>query len=926
MGTGVDGAELGPRLGWEVRVSPLSKLSKVYWAARERLRTVFRRRSAEADMDEELRFHLEMEAAKITRADGTSREEARRRARVAFGGVERFKEEVRDARGLDWLAGMRLDFVLGLRMLVKYPALTIVGGLGIAVGIAVTTGFFTFVQQNINPTLPLDEGDRIVALENRDIELNSEDRRVAHDFLSWRNELQSVKELTAFRTVERNLRMGDAVAEPVKVAEMTAAGFRVARVAPILGRYLVDDDERTGAPLVLVIGYDVWQHRFGGDPAVLGREVRLDGRVHTIVGVMPRDFAFPLSHELWAPFRADPNAYGPRLGPQLFVFGRLADGVSKQQAQAELEQIGRRAAAELPKTHATLRPMVRRYVHSVTDMSDSSLLEVLALQLMTSMLLVVVALNVAVLIYARTAMRQGEIAVRTALGASRRRVVMQLFIEALVLSAASAAVGLAISLVGARLGSQVYETEFGTPFWADYSLQPSAVLFTIGITVITAAIIGVLPALQATGKRLQHDIRQMGGGTGVRLGKTWTALIVAQVAIAVVGLPAAGGIGWGQIISSATRPTYPFEDVVVARLGMEPSEGDSATGASARAARFDGWVGDLLRRLEDQPEVMRATFAASLPGRGSYVEVEGVPAPVGSSIGHLVKSIGTGPGYFDAFGSRSLAGRGFQPADTDTASTAVIVNEAFVRQVLGGGNALGHRLRFAKWNKASADTARPGRWFEIVGVRADFEVNRLDPTLVKPAVWYAMAPNQAHLAQAVDVQVRLRKPTTPADFVPTLRRVAAAVDPALRLGRTYSMGDVQRENQAAVRLAGLVVGLIVVSVFLLSAAGVYALTSFTVTRRRREIGIRTALGAHPRQVLLGVFAGVARQVALGLALGIAAVIALEAGSGGELLGGHGRVLIPIFGVLMAVVAVIGALGPARRGLRISPTEALRSEA
>jgi putative ABC transport system permease protein len=905
----------------------LSKRSALYWAARERLRTVFRRTRAEADLNEELRLHIEMEAEKLVRSEGLSRIEARRRAAVAFGGVERFKEEVRDARGLDWLAGTRLDFVLGLRMLVKYPALTIVGGLGIAVGIAVTTGFFTFVQQNINPTLPLDEGDRIVALENKDIELNSEDRRVAHDFLSWRNELQSVKELTAFRTVERNLRMGDAVAEPAKVAEMTAAGFRVARVAPILGRYLVVDDERKGAPLVLVIGYDVWQNRFGGDRAVLGREVRLDGRVHTIVGVMPRDFAFPLSHELWTPFRANPNEYGPRQGPQLFVFGRLADGVTTDQAQAELEQIGRRAAAELPKTHAMLRPVVRSYVHSVTDFSDNSLLEMLVLQLMTSMLLVVVALNVAVLIYARTAMRQGEIAVRTALGASRRRVVMQLFIEALVLSAVSAAVGLAISRVGVRLGSQLFETEFGKPFWSDYSLQPSTVLFTIGITVITAAIIGVLPALQATGKRLQNDIRQMGGGTGVRLGKTWTALIMAQVAIAVVGLPAAGNMGWGQIVGSATRPTYPFEDVVVARLGMELTEGDSATGAGASAGRFDAWVADLLRRLEDQPEVMRATFTASLPGRGSYVEVEGVPAPVASSIGHPVKSSGTGPGYFDAFGSRSLAGRGFQPADTDTASTAVIVNEAFVRQVLGGGNALGRRLRFvAAWNKASADTARPRRWFEIVGVRADFAVNRLDPTRVKPAVWYAVAPSQAHLAQSVDVQVRLRKPTTPADFVPTLRRVAAAVDPALRLGRTYSMADVERDNQVALRLAGLVVGLVIVSVFLLSAAGVYALTSFTVTRRRREIGIRTALGAHPRQVLLGVFAGVARQVALGLALGIVAVIAFEMASGGELLGGHGRFLIPIFGVLMALVAVVGALGPARRGLRISPTEALRSDA
>jgi hypothetical protein len=359
----------------------------------------------------------------------------------------------------------------------------------------------------------------------------------------------------------------------------------------------------------------------------------------------------------------------------------------------------------------------------------------------------------------------------------------------------------------------------------------------------------------------------------------------------------------------------------------EFTEGDSVAGPRVSAARFDLWAAELLQRLEGQPEVIRATFSASLPGRGRFVEVEGVPAPAGSSIGHRVRSSGTGPGYFDAFGSRSLAGRGFQPADTDTASTAVIVNEAFVRQVLGGGNALGRRLRFVpERDRASADTARPGRWFEIVGVRADLEVNRLDPTLVRPAVWYAMAPSQAHLAQWIDVQVRLRKPTTPVDFVPTLRRVAAAVDPALRLGRTYSMADVERESQLALRLVALGVGLVIVSVFLLSAAGVYALMSFTVTRRRREIGIRTALGAHPRQVLIGIFAGVARQVGLGIALGIAAAIALEAGSGGELMRGHGHFLLPIFGALMALVAVVGALGPARRGLRIAPTEALRSDA
>jgi putative ABC transport system permease protein len=255
------------------------------------------------------------------------------------------------------------------------------------------------------------------------------------------------------------------------------------------------------------------------------------------------------------------------------------------------------------------------------------------------------------------------------------------------------------------------------------------------------------------------------------------------------------------------------------------------------------------------------------------------------------------------------------------------VSEAFVRQVLGGANALGRRLRFAAApERATADTAKPGRWFEIVGVSENLRDNPLDPALVGPAVWYAVAPGQAHLAQWLELELRLRKPTTPADFVPKLRGIAAAVDPALRLGRTYSRAEFEKQDRLAIRLVGLTVGLVVVSVFLLSAAGVYALTSFTVTRRRREIGIRTALGAHPRQLLFGVFAGVARQVGFGLALGISAAVAIETGSRGELMGGRGSLLLPVFGTLMAVAALVGALGPARRGLRVDPTEALRSEA
>jgi predicted permease len=818
--------------------------------------------------------------------------------------------------GVSWL-----DVKMGVRMLIKYPALTLVGGLGMAVAIAVSVGFFAFIGAHIYPVLPLDEGERIVALENRDAAVDNEERRSLHDFVTWREELRSVQDLGAFRTVERNLISRDAPPEPVRVAEMTAAGFRVARVAPLRGRYLVEADERPGAAPVVVIGYDVWQRRFGGDPAVVGRELRVGAATHTVVGVMPETFAFPRNHGIWTPLQADPAPYPRREGPAIYIFGRLAPGVTMERAQAELAAIGRRTAAAFPKTHAQLRPMVMPYTHSLTDIQGTTTWMAVQMQLMVSLLLVVVALNVAVLVYARTATRQGEIAVRVALGASRRRVVAQLFVEALVLSLGAAAVGLGLAQVGVGIGNRMAELERGAPFWASYTLRPATVLFTVAIAVFAAVIVGVLPAMQATSRRLQSTLRQLSGGTGIRLGRTWTVLIVAQVAIAVAALPASVSMGWREIRGALTRPTYAPEEYLVAAVQAEL---DAAPGAAATtradSAAFGARVAELLRRVEAQPGVVGATYQATLPDRTARVEVEGVPAP--SPSGHRVMSVGVAPDNLDLFDARILAGRGLTAGDLGVGSTAVVVNQAFVTQVLGGARALGRRVRHMAPRTASGEAPEPGPWYQIVGVAEELQVNDADPTLVRPRIIYPVALGQT---LDVDVEVRVRGAAA-ADFAPRLREIAVAVDPALRLGAVHTLDEFEREGQLAVRLVALVVGLVLVSVFLLSAAGVYALASFAVTRRRKEIGIRTALGAHPRQVLRGVLGQVARQIALGLVVGLVAAAVVDRLAGGALMGGRGGVLLPAFGGIMAVVAFLAALGPARRGLRVEPTEALRAEA
>ncbi|HEY0035331.1 MAG TPA: ABC transporter permease, partial [Longimicrobium sp.] len=435
--------------------------------------------------------------------------------------------------GISWL-----DFRLGFRMLLKYPGLTLVGGLGIAVAIAIGAGGFAFFYSSLYPRLPLPEGDRIVALENWDVAANNEERRAVHDFVTWRDEMKTVRELSAFRNAGRNLIGPGGPPEPVTIAEMTASGFRLARVRPLLGRYLVPDDERPGAPPVLVIGYDVWRTRFDGDPGIVGRELRLGNTVHTVVGVMPEGFGFPLNHRFWAPLRVNPAEHDRLQGPSIFIFGRLAPGVTAREAQAELAAIGKRTAAEHPRTHGQLRPQVLPYTYPLIDIQDVTLGEVGMMQLTLNLLLLVVAVNVGILVYARTASRLGEIAVRTALGASRARIVTQLFVEALVLSLVGSAVGLGVAQFGLRYANGIMEAETGgAPFWASYGLTLPTVLYTLALTLFTAVVVGVVPALQSTGPRLQANLRQLGGATGMRMGRMWTALVVAQVGFAVAALP-----------------------------------------------------------------------------------------------------------------------------------------------------------------------------------------------------------------------------------------------------------------------------------------------------------------------------------------------------------------------------------------------------
>jgi putative ABC transport system permease protein len=808
------------------------------------------------------------------------------------------------------------DIKLSLRLLIRNPGLTLVASVGITVGIAITAGMFGFFHAVFAPTLPLDEGDRIIALENWDVATNNENRQSLHDFVTWRDQMKSVVEVSAFRAVTATMQTGDRLPENVRVAAMSASGFRVARVPPLLGRFLTPDDERDAAPPVVVIGYDVWQSRFGQDRSVLGRQVKLGNTDHTVVGVMPEGFGFPVNHQYWIALRANPSAYARGAGPVLFVFGRLAPGATMASAQAELTVIGQRMAAVFPATNATLKPQVLDYTKPINDVQDAGVGTWISLQLTNSLVLIVVALNVAVLLYARTATRRGEIAVRTALGASRGRIVTQLFVEAMVLALLPALLGLALGQYAVGIGNGIMAHELGgaAPFWLEHGIQPSTMVYVLGLVVAIAAIAGILPALHATRRRSGADLRQLGGSTGIRLGRMWNALIVVQIAFAVAVLPAAIKVGIREIRSSLTGPNYPVEEFV-----------GFAVATDSAANTFGNRLLDLKRRLQAQPEVAGVTFTGSLPQRAGTgrIEVEGLPVDGVRATSRFsrVATFGIDTDYLDVYALHVVAGRPFDALDPTASNGPVIVDRAFERRFLNGRSAVGRRIRYA----ASAPNGQPSPWFEIVGVAENLQRNPIDPDAVSPTVLYPVAPDQ--LARA-GVTMRLRGSAASRmdeGFARNVHQIVAAVDSGLRMGEMRARAEADGEDALVIRLVALALSLILLTVLLFSAAGVYSLMSFTVAQRRREIGIRAALGASSMGLLRSVFSRVALQVATGVVLGALGAMAIAPASQGVVLDGRLALVTPAIALTMVLVGVVAAYAPARRSLRIQPTEALRAE-
>ena len=900
-------------------------------------------RDPRQEVDDELQFHLEQRMRDYI-ARGMSPEAARAAAAQRFGDTARVREactsvllaERKVEQRRTFIRVSWLDVKLGLRMFAKYPGLSLVAVAGMAIAIAIGAGYFSIVSLFLDSDVPIEGGDRVVIIKNRpfaDPELMRTGRlgepgATADDLLRWRDQVRSVTELSAFRDEQRNVITEDGAPQLVRVAAITASGLQLTRVSPLLGRAILPEDERADAPPVVVLSHEQWQRQFGGEPAILGRTVRLDEDVHTIVGVMPEGFAFPIFHRAWVPLRLTGPDTPAGNRPSLHVFGKLADGYSLGEARAELSAVGERIAAAFPETHRGLRPEAMKYTQAFTGLEGPEReMEERSMQLGAALLLLIVAVNVAILVYARTATRLGEITVRTALGATRGRIITQLFVEALVMSAAAATIGLTLLYVAFNMLNEYQknspERPDSMPYWIEPALSPGVFVYVAVLTVLAAIVIGVLPALKATGKRLQAGLQQFASrSAGMRLGGTWTALIVIQVALAVAALPVALYNAEGALRLGRLQPAVAASQLLMGRLvtsrELEPG-GDT---------RYTDRMAMLLNRLEEQPEVAAVSYAERFPGSSEYrpsleLEPEGEPSAAAGSPQHVERIRSrvnlVAPNLFDVFGVRVVAGRGFTAADTLPDTPAAIVDQEFADRLAPGRNVVGRRVRFP-----APDGQDPNDWVEIVGVVPVFSNGFTAPGYFgrpMPSVYFAGGPGRTHPATLV-VKVRSGDP---ARYEQQLQEITASVDPTMRVEQVMGVVEQWHHDTRAYWMMAVAIVAVTASVLLLSAAGIYAMMSFTVARRWREIGIRVALGADGRRVLMGIFGRASAQIGAGVAMGLVVAGIAEFMTPGGNIGGRGLVLFPVVVGVMFVVGIVAAAGPARRGLSVQPTEALRNE-
>ncbi|MEZ5290971.1 MAG: ABC transporter permease [Vicinamibacterales bacterium] len=800
----------------------------------------------------------------------------------------------------------------GARMIVRRPGLSAAAVVALALGIGLTTTMFSIVYLAVKG-LPFEQPDRLVGLFRTRPAQNLRFMGLTiHDFQDWRRQQTTFQDLAAYYAETVNV--GGTEGRPVRYlgAYASAQLFDVLGVQPILGRTFRPEEDHPSSPPVMILSYRAWQDRFQGDPGVIGTTVRANALPTTIVGVMPELFGFPNQMDAWLPLRIDPLAYsrsgGPALeGTQLQAIGRLKDGVTLEQAQAEMSAIAGRLATEYPASNAGVGAMLVPQGDLFVGPPAVAMLYTM-LGAVFGVLLIACA-NVANLLLARSAARSREVAVRTALGASRWRTVGEILVETLVLAACGAAAGLLVAKVGIDFFNAGLATQ-ELPLWFVARMDPAVIAFVAGLTLVSALLAGIFPALRASRTNVAEIMSdESRGSSGVRMGRVGRSLVVAQLALSC-GLLVAAGLMIRTVVN-ITRFDYGFDTsrIFTARLGL--FENDYPTPASQRQF-YDA----LVERLAGQPGIRAAAFTSDLPGRGSSqrqpLSLDGV-AYATDDDHPLARRLVITPDYFDVIGTAVIRGRGFLPTDGPDAQPVALVNERFVQLFFPDKEPLGARIRLG------ADSEP---WRVIVGVVPDLHlggaIGALDPR--DEGVYLPLAQNTINFMSLV-----VRTEQDPMSHTAAIQDEVTRLDAALPLYWVRSLSDQYRLDTWFYRAFGGLFVAFGLTALVLATIGLYGVMAFSAANRTREIGVRMALGADRATVMRLFLQQGARQLALGLVLGLV-LAALLARSVGILLFGVQPWDPAIYAAVVATLALTGFVAsvvPARRASRVDPADAIR---
>jgi len=874
-----------------------------------RLRSLFRRRAADRELDSELRFHIEKQiAANI--ASGMTPVEARRQAFIEFGGVEELKEECRDMRKINWLQDFAQDVRFGLRMLRKSPGFTTVAVLTLALGIGATTAVFSVVDRVLFRALPYPASGRLVSFGFiAPVEPN--EFILLPDLVDWTNSTRVFASTTSYDFVQ-DCDITQAPAARVSCVHVSAEFLPTFGIQPLLGRNFTREEDASASPKVALLFYGLWKSRFGGDPGIVGKTVSLDGQPTAILGVLPQNFELPtLAHaDFLLPEALAPNAFiHSNNRPMLILraFGRLNPGVSIAQAKAALEPSFENSLKWIPPG---FRSQVRLSVRSLRDRqtADARLASWVLFGAVLAVLLIACA-NVANLLLARSAVRQSEFAIRAALGAGSSRLFRQALTESAMLSLAGAALGCGFAVALLRIFVAI--SPRGILHLEDASLDFRVLAFTLAVSVIS----GIFFGLTSAQRTVRQEALYARAASGLSRRFFRRALVSLQIAVSFVLLAGASLLIRSVINLERSPLGMDASGVLISTIALNPR---IYSDMPRRLNFFEG----VEQRLPQLPGVSAFAMSDTLPPSGQVevspyanIQVPGRP-PAPQGTGGMVANRTITPGFFAALEIPVLHGRPFTADDRSPNASVVILNSVLAERLFSGEDAIGKRVRFQP----------NGSWFTVVGVSGSVKYIGGNG-FVAPAESEYYFPLH-HNTHYIDPQQRiiLRSQLDPSAVAAWMRKTVASLDPTVPV-TIDAMSRRLSQLEAPPRFNAALLGIFAALGIFMAALGTYGVLAYLVTQRTREIGIRLALGAQSGEISHMILRQGLNLAFVGIAVGLAVALAISHLLAGLVYGVKPNDPVTFIGaaILLAFVALAACYIPARRAMRVDPMVALRYE-